>query len=282
MRAARGMALAAAVALGALSLAPSVARAADALAELERQQTQLFEKVGPSVVFISTADGFGSGFFVEPGLVLTNAHVVRDVRTATVVIADGRKVEGRVAEKAAEDIDLALVRVPVTDVEPLPLDEGRELRVGSWVGSVGHGRGGIWSFVTGMVSNIYPAGSQRSIFQTQIPLNPGSSGGPIIDRRGRVVGVVTAAMKESNSMNFAIRADVALRVLSLLGAKCACVTVTAPPDVNVFVDGALVGKGPRVVFPAEARTYEVSALVRGVMKRVTVRYPAERTVTLTN
>jgi len=269
------------VALAALG-APSVARAGDALAELERQQVQLYEKVGPSVVFLSTTDSFGSGFFVEPGLVLTNAHVVKDVRTVTVVIADGRRVEGRVAEKAAEDIDLALVRVPVTDVEPLPLDEGKELRVGSWVGSVGHGRGGIWSFVTGMVSNIYPSGAQRAIFQTQIPLNPGSSGGPIVDRRGRVVGVVTAAMKESNSMNFAIRADVALRVLSLLGAKCACVTVTAPADVNVFVDGTLVGKGPRVVFPAEARTYQVSALVKGAMKRVRVRYPTERAVSLTD
>lgn len=83
-------------------------------------------------------------------------------------------------------------------------------------------------------------------------------------------------------MNFAIRADVALRVLSLLGAKCACVTVTAPADANVFVDGTLVGKGPRVVFPAEPRTYEISALVRGTMKRVRVRYPADRTVALTD
>jgi serine protease Do len=264
-----------------IAFAPSPSRA-DGLADLERQQTQLYEKVGPSVVFLSTGEAFGSGFFVEPGLVLTNAHVVRDVRSCTVVIADGRRVEGRVAEKAGDNIDLALVRVPVTDVPALPLDEGKELRVGSWVGSVGHGRGGIWSFVTGMVSNIYPSGSQRAIFQTQIPLNPGSSGGPIIDRRGRVVGVVTAAMKESNSMNFAIRADTALRMLSLLGAKCACVTVTAPPDANVFVDGALVGKGPRVVFPAEPHTYEISALVGGAMKRVRVRYPSERTVTLTD
>jgi S1-C subfamily serine protease len=148
------------------------------------------------------------------------------------------------------------------------------------VASVGHGRGGIWSFNTGMVSNIYPDGSERPIFQTQIPLNPGNSGGPIVDVRGRVVGVVTAQMRESNSMNFAIRSDVALQAFDELAGLCECIVITAPRGVPVFVDGRNVGVGPRVTVAAEPRSYEVFAVIGGAMKKLRARYPDQRLVDL--
>jgi S1-C subfamily serine protease len=241
----------------------------------------MYERIGPSVVFISSEGGFGSGFFVDgDGLVLTSRHVVGRAAQVKVVLSDGRTLPGRVVELAADTIDLALVQVEAKKTPALMLQSKHELRVGSWVASVGHGRGGIWSFNVGMVSNIYPAGSDRPVFQTQIPLNPGSSGGPVVDRQGRVVGIVTAGIENSNNINFAIRSEMALRSLSRLSASCACLTVTAPAGVPVFVDGKMAGTGPRVVVPAEPRSYEVFAVIDGAMKKRRLRYPDERAIDL--
>ena len=255
--------------------------AGDPVKDLEQFQQRLFEQAAPSVVYISAREGFGSGFFVGPnGLILTNAHVVGKANTVDVVTHDGRKLKGTVVERAAEDVDLALVEVAAGKFPILELRGPEELRVGSWVASVGHGMGGVWTFTTGMVSNIYPADSGRQVFQTQIPLNPGNSGGPVMDRQGRAVGVVTAGIVESNAINFAIRGDVALRYLTRLADRCDCLAMQAPAGVPVCVDGKMVGKGPRVVVPAQPKVYEVFAVVGGVMQKRRVRYPAERVVKL--
>ncbi len=270
--------------LVALVLGLSVAARAeeDALLAMERQQQALFEKVTPSVVFISKGDSFGSGFFVgTDGLVLTNAHVVEGREKVEVVLHDGRKVQGTVVERGAKEVDVALVRVPLKDTPVPPLGGVGDVRVGSWVGAVGHGRGAVWTFNSGMVSNIYPDGAERPVFQTQIPLNPGNSGGPIFDWRGTVVGIVTAGIEGASAINFGIGMDVARKALSTLAGACECLVVNAPEGVPVFVDGTMVGTGPRVVLPVtRKRVYEVFAVIAGQMKKQQVRYPEAREVTL--
>ncbi|MFN7134721.1 MAG: S1C family serine protease, partial [Myxococcales bacterium] len=192
-----------------------------------------------------------------------------------------RRVEGAVVERAADDIYLALVQLAGAGRTPkLPLDDSDSLRVGAWVAAVGHGLGGIWTYSVGMVSNIYPSGAQRPVFQTQIPLNPGSSGGPMIDRRGRVVGVTTAGIEGANNVNFGIRIDVAFRSLQMMAAHCQCLVVHAPNGVPVFVDGKMAGKGPRLVVPAAARDYEVFVVHAGKMVKQKVSFPAVREVKL--
>lgn len=254
---------------------------ADALEELEAAQQKLFERVAPSVVYIGLGDAFGSGFFVNAdGLILTNAHVVGKATEVNVVLHNGTALKGTVVERGPEQLDLALVKVSHRPARPLPLEGFSELRVGSWVAAVGHGAGGIWTLTTGMVSNIYPDGSERPVFQTQIPLNPGNSGGPVFDRKGRVVGVVTASLKETQNINFAIRIDMALKSLKGLQGSCACLVIQAPEGTPVFVDGKLVGQGPRVVVPAVSRSYEIFAVRGGKMDKKMVTYPAQREVTL--
>jgi serine protease Do len=253
----------------------------DALADLERRQSELFERLGPAVAFISSGSGFGSGFFVgDTGLILTNAHVTGSAPSVRVVLSDGRSLPGSVVKRGPGALDLALVKVDGPKPPGPRLHPAPELRVGAWVASVGHGRGGIWSFNTGMVSNIYPQGTDRPVFQTQIPLNPGSSGGPVVDRLGRVVGIVTAGLTNSNSINFAIRSEVALKAFPELASACDCLVITAPAGVPVFVNGRMAGVGPRVLFPAEARSYEVFAVVNGVMRKQRLRFPEKRLVEL--
>ncbi len=252
----------------------------DLLGALERRQMELYEGAASRVVFISTGEGFGSGFvFGEAGLVLTNRHVVGKAREVDVVLQDGKKVRGQVVERAENDYDLALVALPVKLGPPLLAAAPESLRVGAFVASVGHGRGGAWSFNTGMVANIYPE-ADRSIFQTQIPLNPGNSGGPVLDKDGRVVGVVTAGFTDASSLNFAIRIESAYKVLPRLAGLCECLTVESPAGVPVFVDSVAAGVGPKLVLPLGAGKHEVFAVIDGKMHKKTVVFPGQRQVTL--
>lgn len=264
-----------------LTAAPAVAEPAlDPIAALERQQQALFTAVAPSVVFIRTKEGFGSGFFVsKDGLVLTNRHVVGKAEQVEVVLHDGRTTKGKVVQLAEDDVDLALVDLPVRGARPLPFADVRRLGVGAWAAAIGHGVGAIWTFNTGMISNIYPVGD-LPVVQTQIPLNPGNSGGPVIDRNGRVLGVVTAGIQAAQSLNFAVRIDVAARVLPALREHCDCLVVHAPKGVPIFVDDELVGHGPTAVVVAEAGRHHAFVVVDGERRVGEAELPTVREIDL--
>jgi len=267
----KGSALVAACTLAlAVASAPAVSDA-QGLPEVERQQKRLFAKVAPAVVFISTPEGLGSGFIVgDRGYVLTNAHVVGTRKRVDVVLHNGDTRVGKVIEVAADGSDLALVDVGKTNVDSLWLSPAA-VEVGDWAAAVGHGLGGSWTFTTGMVSNVYPYKDRRPVFQTQIPLNPGNSGGPIVNHRGDVVGIVTSGIVEAQNINFAIRASEALRALGNLGLACRCIEVLAPKGAPVFVGGQMVGKGPRVVVPAPSKpAVEVMVVAGDQMRKRTV------------
>ncbi len=258
-----------------------LASAPDPLAAIEARQQALFEKIAPSVIYISQGNSLGSGFFVsDDGLALTNAHVVGKAKEVDVVLRDGRHAKAKVLELAGDNIDLALIQVPLKSTVPLPLAGFSNLRIGSWVASVGHSAGGIWTYSTGMVSNIYPSEMDEPVFQTQIPINPGASGGPVFNRHGQVVGVVTSGMSSANSINFAIRSDTAVRMFEKLSAHCDCLTITAPAGIPVFVNNQMVGKGPRIVLPVEAGTFEIFAVIQGKMNKKKITFPATRSIAL--
>lgn len=213
-------------------LAALPARAAtaspDPLELLEREQEEVFGRAAPAVVLITREGGSGSGFFVtSDGLVLTNLHVVGGAGRVRVVLSDGRILEGAVVERAAEGVDLALVRVPVADAPVLPLGGTGTLRVGAWAASVGHGGGTAWTFTAGMISNLRSLGG-RPFIQVQMPLRPGASGGPLLDRQGRAVGVITAGTRDVEGISFAIPADAARAALDLLPGRAARAEGSAP------------------------------------------------------
>ncbi|HEX9050181.1 MAG TPA: serine protease, partial [Anaeromyxobacter sp.] len=116
-------------------------------------------------------------------------------------------------------LDLALVRIPATPDRVLELTATSSVRTGSVVAVVGHGEGLLWSFATGLVSNAAPAGPDASLLALQVPLRPGASGGPVVDRSGRVVGVVALG---GGGTAFAVRSDAVLRAFpELAGAAAA-------------------------------------------------------------
>jgi S1-C subfamily serine protease len=253
--------------------------AADPLAELEAAQQALYDRVAPAVVHLTSDGGIGSGFFVAPGLILTNRHVADGTHRVDVVLRDGRNLVGSVIERAGGDIDLALIRVAADDIAPLALAPASP-RIGAWIASVGHGVDSPWTFTSGMISNVYRNRGGLAVLQTQIPLNPGSSGSPIVDRLGNVVGIVTKGVAEANSVNFAIGAEVAVRALRGLASGRAQTVIYAPPGTPVFVDGQLAGTGSAFTLELGPGSHKVSAIVSGSLHERAVTCPCHAPIDL--
>lgn len=187
------------------------------------------ERVGPAVVKIemetaranrrgTPGQGQGSGvIFRRDGQILTNAHVVEGAQTVRVVLADGRRFEaGLIGADRAHDI--AEIRIGARNLPVAELSE-RTLRVGQLVVAVGNPYGLGWTVTSGVVSALdrelsNPRGGKlEHLIQTDAPINPGSSGGPLVDTQGRVVGITTAIVPYAQGLGFAVPTATALSVL---------------------------------------------------------------------
>jgi S1-C subfamily serine protease len=187
----------------------------------------------PAVVSIETRDGRGSGFFVNPGVIITNNHVVAGNISVTVRLPSGSSVPGRV-ERKSSDFDLAIVRVdglPATQ-PMLQLGSAADVRVGQEVIAIGLAMGQFQGTVTrGIISALRRAGPASGVLllQTDAAINPGNSGGPLIDRSGKVVGITTLKVTGiAESLGFAVAADHALSFLAGGSAQAPAIAANAP------------------------------------------------------
>jgi S1-C subfamily serine protease len=172
---------------------------------------------------VHTIEGAGSGFLITPdGYVLTNHHVADAGHCVVVTLDDGSE---RVAQKVGGDVDtdLALLRIDNAAALPhLELGESKSLRVGQVVIAIGNPQGLAQTVTTGVVSALNRSLRARSgrliegVIQTDASLNPGNSGGPLLDTRAQVVGVNTAIIAGAQSLCFSIPADTARWVVSEL------------------------------------------------------------------
>jgi S1-C subfamily serine protease len=162
-----------------------------------------------AVVSIETPGGRGSGFFVTPELVLTNAHVVASNSSVVLRMSDGTTTTGRV-QRAAPEVDIAIVRVNHARAAQPTMMMGtvKGARAGQEVIAIGSALGMLQNTVTrGIVSAVRNANGVILI-QTDAAINRGNSGGPLIDRHGRVLGIATLKIgANSESLGFAVAID---------------------------------------------------------------------------
>ena len=144
----------------------------------------------------------GSGFFVGDGVVATNLHVVRGASAGQAKLVGQNKTyafNNLVAVDA--DADLVLLKASGVEAPSLRLDDSNDLAVGDAIYAIGNPEGFEGTFSQGIVSGIRSLGTDR-LLQITAPISPGSSGGPIINNRGAVVGVAVATFSEGQNLNF--------------------------------------------------------------------------------
>jgi serine protease Do len=162
--------------------------------------------------------GQGSGFIVSAdGLILTNAHVVRNARQVTVKLSDRREFAARVLGSDTST-DIAVLKVDAKNLPTVTLGDPRAVQVGDWVLAIGAPFGFEQTATQGIVSakgRSLPGESVVPFIQTDAAVNPGNSGGPLFDAAGRVVGINAQIYTRSGGFQglaFAIPLDVALKV----------------------------------------------------------------------
>jgi len=187
-----------------------------------------FERVGPAVASIGSQRangrrmGRGSGVIYTPdGYLLTNSHVIKGAAKLFASLPNGREYEAALVGDDPET-DLAVLRLSGSDFEHAEFGNSSSLRVGQLVIAIGNPFGYQATVTAGIVSALgrsLRAQSGRridSVIQTDAPLNPGNSGGPLSDGQGRVVGVNTAMIGGAQGICFAIASDTATDVATRL------------------------------------------------------------------
>ena len=219
-----------------------------------------------AVIQIATPNTTGTGFFLkEPGLLVTNDHIVRGNRF---VIVEGDKLEKQLTRVIYTDplYDLAFLRPEKTEALPrINLMSPYSLKEGDPVTAVGHPYGLKYSATQGIVSNLKEETNDIFYIQHDAALNPGNSGGPLINKKGEVVGINTFIVKDSNNIGFSLPANYIAKTIDEFkkingeeAVRChSCANIVSNIELK---NGYCNHCGTRLQLPSEVEEYEPAGL----------------------
>jgi S1-C subfamily serine protease len=164
------------------------------LGQASLTSTQVAKRVAPSVVVIqgktNSGEIVGSGFIIaKDGKIVTNLHVIRDLKTASVQLANGEIFDSMSVLAIDERRDLAILQVAGVNLPALESGDSDSLLVGEPVMALGSPRGLEGTITAGVLSSVRKIGG-FTLLQTDAAVNPGNSGGPLVNKKGQAVGVV--------------------------------------------------------------------------------------------
>ena len=174
----------------------------------------------PSVVtvFAENSNGhsvsLGSGFFVQKTLIVTNYHVIKNSsRLRVKLVGQSQTYSAKVMDTDKTE-DLALLSVVGVEAPPLSLDS-RGVAVGDDIYVIGNPEGLEATLSQGIISGIRQIGGKRYL-QITAPISHGSSGGPVLNRSGEVIGVTVGALRQGQSLNFALPVSITLKIYAAM------------------------------------------------------------------
>ncbi|HEY1541158.1 MAG TPA: serine protease [Xanthobacteraceae bacterium] len=238
-----------------------------ALATRGAVEIGIYRAAAPSVVLIITFDSkLGSGSYLGDGLILTNWHVVGSSRMVGVLFkppTEGMAVDLNglvradvVKTDAVHDLALLKLTIAPPGIKPLELGNPGEIQVGADVHAIGHPSGEAWTYTRGLISQIRndfawqdkeDADKHRAdVIQTQTPISPGNSGGPLLGASGRILGVNTFKDTGGENLNFAVSVVDIAPFLAAATAQAAAPPTSEPPSAKA----APAGGAPLKAAPA--------------------------------
>ncbi len=173
--------------------------------------TEITKKIAPAVVLIkgttATGEALGTGFIISSdGKIATNLHVVSEFHQAGVQLASGEKFDSFTIIAFDQRKDIAIIKIPGFDLPTIALGNSNNIQVGEPVLVMGSPLGLQGSVTAGVISAVRddPSDGGFKVLQTDASANPGNSGGPLVNRQGQVIGIVTFKIRGTENLNFAI------------------------------------------------------------------------------
>ncbi|MEN8376812.1 MAG: S1C family serine protease [Gemmatimonadota bacterium] len=193
---------------------------ASPLAAQELTPREIAASAAPALVYITALAGgeeirTGSGFLVSPdGRLLTNHHVVEGADEVRVELASGEIYDRVLFQGSDERRDLAILRIPGSDMQTLALADDRLAEVGDPVYVMGNPMGLVGTFSDGLISARRLVDG-TALIQISAPISSGSSGGPVLNSAGEVIGIATLTVEDGQNLNLAVPARYAEGLLAL-------------------------------------------------------------------
>ncbi|HMK34643.1 MAG TPA: trypsin-like peptidase domain-containing protein [Desulfomonilaceae bacterium] len=205
---------------------PASAEPTSAISDMNRAFIQLADEVTPAVVLINVVRGkartYGSGFIISPdGLIMTNSHVIADANDIEVTVFGSQQGHAARLVGLDRDTDVGLIKLTENRMPFLKLGDSSKVRAGEIVFTVGNPLGVYsWSATFGMVSATGRTNvgltQDTDMIQTNALMNPGNSGGPLVNIRGEVIGITTGNRRDASGISWVVPIDSAKLVMEEL------------------------------------------------------------------